>query len=638
VEISILNKIRASRSEADWLAIDQPPGTPTEEMWSGMDRVGLPRFVDSHRPVLIFLGVTTLIALCILLRPGTVWMLDILTGVVAAAVAFMACIRLALGAPNAAARRVWQGALTLSGLVCVGQLAGPFGQRIADYLAIDGEGGGVMLVATLALLWLAFRCDPMPAAARRVLWLAFAVQVAGLAAPLLGPGLPQNPAGWLIAADLLALISMQLYLLGAALFVASVRRELFVVQRRASDVGDYARRLYATSRLFKKVRHPRIGSFTVPGHKLALVLVRLLSWFPTIAPKVRDKFGIGLWHQFRELCVVAIRHGLDAQVYYMFELYRSERRARTSGYLTRYEMKNGLYKVLTWQVPKTKRRIMLGDKLGMHRICEENGIPTIPILIVAEGGNLEYRCARPADLEQDLFIKPRQSKGSRGTEAIRYRGGKFVMENGTALDRAGLAELIARRSRQEPLLVQPLIKNHPGLADLAELALMRIRVITCLDDAGEPVITHAVLSNLCKLETNWPTDIEVGAAIDLESGALGKMTGDKAEMWLDWYDEHPVTHARVLGRIVPCWNEVRSIALAAHSACKDRMLVGWDIAIGPNGALMLEGNSYPDVDFLQRSHQCAIGDSPLGPLLFSRLADLDRRAATGTLRGPLDYA
>ncbi|WP_162917114.1 sugar-transfer associated ATP-grasp domain-containing protein [Dongia deserti] len=605
-----------------------------------MGRAGAPKFVDSQRSVLIFLSVTTLIALYTILRPGpaNISLLNLLTGVVAAATAFMACVRLALGTPNLAARRTWQAALALSGLVCVSQLAAPFDQRISTYLAIGGAGVG-LLVGILALLWLIVRFDLVPAATRRVLWLAFAVQVAGTAAPLLSerPGLLEDQAGWVVAGDFLALISMQLYLLGTVLLVASVRRELFVVQRRASDVGDYARYLYATSRLFKKVRHPRIGNYTVPGHKLAFVLVRLLTWFPLIAPRVRDKFGVGMWRQFRELCIVAIRHGLDAQVYYMFELYRSEYRARTSGYLTRYEMKNGLYKVLTWQVPKTKRRIMLGDKLGMYRICEENGIPTIPILIIAEDGQLQNRCEHPAGLEQDLFIKPRQLKGSRGTEVIRYSGGKFTTESGATLDHEGLAEFIARLSKREPILVQPLIKNHAGLADLADQALMRIRVITCLDDAGKPVITHAVLSNLCKLETNWPTDIEFGAAIDLETGALGMMTGDKADMWLEWSEDHPITRARVLGRVVPCWNEVQSIALAAHSACADRLLVGWDIAVGTNGALLLEGNSYPDVDFLQRAHQCAIGDSSLGPLLFSRLVELEHRSASGTLRGPLDY-
>jgi hypothetical protein len=255
---------------------------------------------------------------------------------------------------------------------------------------------------------------------------------------------------------------------------------------------------------------------------------------------------------------------------------------------------------------------------------------------IAEDGKLDYRC-KPADLERDLFIKPRQSKGSRGIEVIRYSGGKYIRENGAMLDHDGLIELIVRLSKDAPMLVQPWIKNHPDIADLADLALMRIRVITCLDEAGAPVITHAVVSNLCKLETNWSTDYEYGSAIDLETGVLGPMTGDKGEMWLHWYDDHPITHGKVTGRVMPCWNEVRSIALAAHSACRDRALVGWDIAVGEGGAVLLEGNSYPDVDFLQRSHQCAIGDSPLGPLLYTRLVDLERRVATGTLRGPLDY-
>jgi hypothetical protein len=583
------------------------------------------RFAGSQRPVLIFLGVTTLVALGSLAWPGTLPVLDVLTAVVAAAVAFMACSRLALDTPSTAARRVWHVALVLSAVVFVDQLAASSGQRL------DLARDGLMLIATCGLIWLGLRFDPTSTDTQRVLWLALAVQAAGAVALLF------SPTGWTPAANFLALISLQLYLLGTAMFVASVRRDLFARQHRVSDVGDFARYLFATSGLFKKVRHPRIGNFTLPGHKPAFVLIRLLTWFPSIAPRVRAKFGIGLWQQFRDLCVVALRHGLDAQVYYMFELYRPERRARTSGYLTRYEMKNGLYKVLTWQVSKTKRRIMLGDKLGMARICEENGIPTVPVLMVAEGDRLEYRCERPAGFQRDLFLKPRQSKGSRGTEVIRYSGGQYISETGATLDYDGVIALIARRAKDTPILVQPWITNHPGLADLAEQALMRMRVITCLDEGGNPVITHAVLSNLCKLETSWPTDIELGAAVDLETGALGMVTGDKAAMWLDWSEDHPITHAQVLGRIVPCWNEIRSIAIKAHAACRDRLLVGWDIAVGPDGAVLLEGNSYPDVDFLQRSHQCAIGDSPLGPLLYARLADLERRVATGTLRGPLDY-
>ena len=111
--------------------------------------------VDSQRSVLIFLGVATLIALGALLAPGTVWLLDVLTGIVAAAAAFMAGTRLALGTPNAAARRAWQTALVLFGLVCVGQLAAAF-----SHLTISVAAGGLLLAAALVLLWLIAKADP----------------------------------------------------------------------------------------------------------------------------------------------------------------------------------------------------------------------------------------------------------------------------------------------------------------------------------------------------------------------------------------------------------------------------------------------------------------------------------------------
>jgi len=58
----------------------------------------------------------------------------------------------------------------------------------------------------------------------------------------------------------------------------------------------------------------------------------------------------------------------------------------------------------------------------------------------------------------------------------------------------------------------------------------------------------------------------------------------------------------------------------------DRMLVGWDIALTPEGPVVLEGNSYPDVHFLQRVHQQPIGMSPLA----RRYAGPSTRPGCGT--------
>lgn len=601
--------------------------------------------IESQRALLIVLGAVTLIALVVVLGfgPGSVWVLHLLGAGVAAACAFAACARLSLDMPNAAIRRAWQAAAVLLFLVALGRIAAPFGAGIAGYRLVADAAGWLLLAAAAALLWRMMKDAAMAPAAAPVLWTGLALHVLAMVAAVAalgdGSGAIGDPARRAFPAAFLALLALQFYLLGIALAFAAARHRQFIRQHRVADIGDYARYLFVHFHLFRRLRHPTLRLGFIPGGKPGLDLARFLAWFPKLAPQVRARCGIGIWQQFRTLFVASFRHGLDTQTYYMFELYRPEAWPRASGYLTRYEVKNGLYKVLSLQLPKKgAHRIGLGDKLGMTELFETEGIPTVPILAVAAEGRLSLRCRDRAALERDLFIKPQHSKGSRGTEAIRYVDGRFLTEDGQSLDHDGLAAFVAARAKAKPFLLQPRIVNHPGLADLADQALMRIRAITILDPAGKPVLTHAVLSNLCKLETAWPTDIELGAAIDLETGALGMMTGDKAAMWLDWSEDHPITHNRVLDRIVPCWGEVRDMVLAAHAVCSDRLLVGWDIAIAPEGAVMLEGNTLPDVDFLQRAHRCPIGDSPLGPLLFGRLLDLEHRAAAGTLQGVKYFA
>jgi hypothetical protein len=93
------------------------------------------------------------------------------------------------------------------------------------------------------------------------------------------------------------------------------------------------------------------------------------------------------------------------------------------------------------------------------------------------------------------------------------------------------------------------------------------------------------------------------------------MCNDK-DLWPGcWSDQHPVTGAPVHGRLLEAWPQIRALALEAQLVFSDRMLVGWDIALTPAGPVILEGNSYPDVHFLQRVHEQPIGRSALAPLL-----------------------
>jgi hypothetical protein len=438
--------------------------------------------------------------------------------------------------------------------------------------------------------------------------------------------------------DLALFLALQFYLLGAITFVASLRWQLFTLHQSPMAVGDVARSMFSSEALLHKYRYPRTWAIGLPGAKLVLSLARFVIGLSECAPVVRAKLGLDLGSQVAGICAAGFRHGLDARAYYLFELYRPELMQRASAYVTRYETKNGLFKILTWQLPKHKRRTTLGDKLAVHQMCEQFDISHPPLLGLAKKGRVELFGDPRAGLDRDLFIKLARAKGSRGVERFRRLGpNRYRDDDGIETGLAEVLDRLAERSKAGPLLIQANLANHPDIADLAHESLITIRVITCLDDANRPVVTHGMLRVVSKLEPTWPHKIELGSPVDLATGILGLMTGDKDEALFQWFADHPITGTPVLGRTLPNWQEIKSVALAAHEACPDRLLVGWDIALTPEGAVLLEGNAYPDVDFLQRVHRCPLGASPLGPLLYDRLIELQHRIATGTVRGADDF-
>jgi hypothetical protein len=243
-------------------------------------------------------------------------------------------------------------------------------------------------------------------------------------------------------------------------------------------------------------------------------------------------------------------------------------------------------------------------------------------------GNLNWqgRCnsnANIALLDRDLFLKPQTGRGARGAmsfhriDPFRYRG-----KDGRIWTADEILSYLQEHSTRGGMLLQPMLTNHPTLHGLAQHSLIVFRLVTCLDEGARPVITHAMLRVLAKLEPTWPGKYEYAAAVDLTSGQLGPMCNDKDLAPDAWSETHPVTGSPVAGRRIDQWDAIRDLAITGHQAFKDRLLIGWDIALTPTGPVLVEANSYPDVHFLQRVHRQAIGASELGPLLQSRLEQL----------------
>ena len=352
-------------------------------------------------------------------------------------------------------------------------------------------------------------------------------------------------------------------------------------------------------------------------------LQRLAEFGFRFAGAVRRERGIGFRQQIGDLFRLAFTHNVDPAAYYTVELYDQPGGiAAAAQYLGRHETKNGIYNLLIDQRPEiVAAAVSLRDKRRFAAHCKQMGLPVPELLAVVSDGRWESVDLRPGALNRDLFVKPVRGKGAAGTSAYRFQPpAAYIDSEGQLLTRRDLGFWVGWLSLEEPMMVMPHLRNHPEIADLADQSAITFRVFTCIGPNEDPVVTHAMLRTLAKLEPDWGSDAEFAAAVDLATGRLGPMCSDTDLRPQSWWRRHPKTGAPVEGRVIANWAAIAELAQRAHLAFRHRLVIGWDIVLTPEGPVLLEGNVKPDVNFLQRVHRQLMGYSPLAPLLRYHLA------------------
>ena len=134
---------------------------------------------------------------------------------------------------------------------------------------------------------------------------------------------------------------------------------------------------------------------------------------------------------------------------------------------------------------------------------------------------------------------------------------------------------------------------------------------TCALDALMYFTTAAKppLSGLFKPDPNNPSmtrclSVKVdnygfGCRVDLETGKICSpgVSGD-GSLGIT-YDEHPMTHVKLLGRQVPLFFEACEMVKKAALKVPQMRYIGWDVGISPESPVIIEGNNYTAHDFWQ---------------------------------------
>lgn len=338
-----------------------------------------------------------------------------------------------------------------------------------------------------------------------------------------------------------------------------------------------------------------------------------LSWKHTsrLGKRVKAATGKGHLRQMMEQFSIALRYSISPKKYYVFELFRPERFRHAGAYVARYEFKGGLHTFLESRIDEPTRRI-LNDKAAFFQHCARHGIATMPTyLLINKDGRSEKLLPFEGDLPAfDLFVKPCYGRGGRGCERWHYQSDGFyrdqngVSRNGTAL-LAHLRTLAAHRS----VLVQQAMVAHPALRDLSVNVLTSCRMMTVKNEHGGFEATHAVFKSSTKPEAIVDNFHKGGivSRVDMKTGELGPASDAGVGKPCVWYDSHPLTGARINGRILPLWAETVALVTKAHAGFPDRITIGWDVAISDQGPVIIEGNVQSGCDMIQRTHDVPAG-------------------------------
>jgi len=209
-----------------------------------------------------------------------------------------------------------------------------------------------------------------------------------------------------------------------------------------------------------------------------------------------------------------------------------------------------------------------------------------------------------------VFAKP--TEGANGV-------GHFMCEvdvDGLRVEgrRCNLADLVTRMFADglfDDYLLQPIIEQHDVLKKLNPSSVNTIRIDTFLLD-GNVHHDGAVLriGGGSGFIDNWAAGGFI-ARIDLDTGALAPTARSKAKFGRQVIRAHPVTGVVLDGIRLPYWQQAKDLAARAALAVQPLRYVGWDVALTPQGPVLIEGNHPSDISMLQEGVG-GLAETPFG--------------------------
>ena len=322
----------------------------------------------------------------------------------------------------------------------------------------------------------------------------------------------------------------------------------------------------------------------------------------SLIEQVARKSGVSPFRQFAD--IFRLKGGktlLTAKEYYEYQVYDP---SLTPARKREFVGEKGSFALNVRLAPPglTNMRNFLADKVGLTAMLGGLGLKTTRMqagFAPNRGFGALPTLRSPADVVRflttearyPLFGKPVRGSGSFGSVLIRKLDGMMAtLGNGQTISVSKLAEEVAANLTYG-YIFQDAVAPHPDVVALTgSQTLSTVRVVTVNhDDTPQVLYTLWKLPGPTAMSDNFWQKGSLIALVEPTSGRVEKIrygSGPDTQ----WVQSHPVTGTPLQGATLPCWQSVRDLALAAHATVPDNGILGWDIAITPQGAVMIECN------------------------------------------------
>lgn len=237
---------------------------------------------------------------------------------------------------------------------------------------------------------------------------------------------------------------------------------------------------------------------------------------------------------------------------------------------------------LTRLVNDTKLYPIMNDKLQFMQVYRDFIGRNWVDLRESGASGLQALCQKSST----VFAKPVSDFGGTGVERI------------TTDESADYNALTSRLIEGKQYLVEEAVVQHDALNKLCPSSVNTLRIVT-LTIHEKSHFLYALLR--VGSGNNHVDNISSGGMYTLigEDGVLHfPAFCDKTGLY---YDAHPVTGTAFCGFEIPMFTEAIDICLKAAQVKPGLAYIGWDVAITPNGPVLIEGNILPGYDMVQNS-------------------------------------